>query len=368
MTPACSARVSLRVERALAYNGTARSEITMVDSPVSAAIAALPKVELHLHLETSLRLRRLLEREADPPAMEATHLIADPSRFSGYDRLRRLRYAGRAGRIGDPAYTRANIAAITAELITEAAAQLIRHAEVRVGGRRGFDLLGVRGMLEAMAEGAASVRHLGVGYGAIITLVRERGPEEAERIVSEAVACRDCHVVGVDLAGDEQNYPPALFASAIDRARDAGLGITVHAGEFTGPAGIWTSVYQLGATRLGHGISAVDDLRLLDRLRDRRVTLELCPTSNIRLGLASSLAKHPLGPFMRAGVAVTINSDDPILLGTTLSRELEAVAVTYALSHEAILGLQIAAAQAAFLPSDRRAALAKAVRTAALIS
>lgn len=340
----------------------------MADSSVAAAIAAIPKVELHLHLETSLRLRRLLEREGATPAMEAPHLVADPSRFSGYDRLRRLRYAGRAGRIGDAAYTRARIAAITAELMTEAAAQSIRHAEVRVGGRRGFEVLGIRGMLEAMAEGAASVRHLGVGYGAIITLVRERGPQEAERIVSEAVACRECRVVGVDLAGDEQNYPPALFATAVGRARDAGLGLTVHAGEFAGPAAIWTSVYQLGATRIGHGIRAVDDPRLLNRLRDRRVTLELCPTSNVRLGLTPSLAKHPLGAFLRAGVAVTINSDDPILLGTTLSRELEAVARAHALGPEDIVGLQVAAAEAAFLPPGRRAALAQAVRTAALIS
>lgn len=340
----------------------------MVDASLSAAIAAMPKVEIHVHLETSLRLRRLLERDASPRPLGAAHLIADPSRFSGYDRLRRLRYAGRASRIGDEAYTRDNIAAITAELITEAAAQSIRHTEVRVGGRRGFDLLGVRGMLEAMAEGAASVQRLGVGYGAIITLVRERGPEEAERIVREAVACRDCHVVGVDLAGDEQNYPPALFASAINLARDAGLGITVHAGEFTGPAGIWTAIYQLGATRIGHGITAVQDPRLLDRLREARVTLELCPTSNIRLGLVPSLAKHPVGELVRAGVAVTINSDDPILLGTTLSAELEGVARAHALGKDAILGFEIAAAHAAFLPAQAREALAHAVRTAALIS
>lgn len=340
----------------------------MADSTLAAAIAATPKVELHLHLETSLRLRRLLERERGPSPLEAPHLVADPSRFSGYDRLRRLRYAGRAGRIADAAYTRANVARITAELLTEAAAQSIRHAEVRVGGRRAFDLLGIRGMLEAMAEGAESVRHLGVGYAAIITLVRERGPEVAERIVSEAAACLDCRVVGIDLAGDEQNYPPALFASAIGKARDAGLGITVHAGEFTGPAGIWTAVFQLGASRIGHGLSAADDPRLLDRLRERGITLEICPTSNVRLGLVPSLARHPLGAFLRAGIAVTINSDDPILLATTLSRELEAVAGAHALRQEDLFALQVAAARAAFLPLDRRAGLEQAVRKAALIS
>jgi adenosine deaminase len=346
---------------------TPRPEPLVVDTASAALINSIPKIELHLHLETSLRLRRLSERRGDdPPALEQPHLVADPSLFSGYDRLRRLRYAGRAGRVSDVLYTRANIAAITAELIAEAAAESVRHVEVRVGGRRGFTILGVRGMLEAMAEGAASVGHLGIGYGAIVTVVRERGPGEAEEIVRAAVASRDCRVIGLDLAGDEENYPPVLFAAAAGIARDAGLGVTVHAGEFTGPAGIWTAVYQLGATRIGHGIRAAEDPRLLDRFRERGVTLELCPTSNVRLGLVPSLLQHPLRTFLAQGVAVTINSDDPVLLGTTLSRELAAVARVHRLGPDAIVELLAAAARAAFLPAPARAALEQEVRSAPL--
>ncbi|MDR7486273.1 MAG: adenosine deaminase [Armatimonadota bacterium] len=341
----------------------------MVDSIPSSFIDGLPKVELHLHLETSLRLRRLLERggQSGPPPGQA-HLVADPSLFSGYDRLRRLRYAGRATRIADGAYSRANIAAITAELLTEVAAQGVRHVEIRVGGRRGFALLGVRGMLEAMAEGAASVAHLGLSWGFIITLVRERGPEEADRLVAEAAACRDCGVVGVDLAGDEENYPPALYAAAIGRARDAGLGITVHAGEFAGPAGIWSAVYHLGATRIGHGIRAVEDPHLLDRLRTRGVTLELCPTSNVRLGLVPGLTAHPIKALLAAGVPVTVNSDDPLLLGTTLTRELSAVARAHRLAPGGVVELLAAAARAAFLPAEARAALEGQIRAALLLA
>lgn len=339
----------------------------MTDLSSSSLIDGLPKVELHLHLETSLRLRSLLERRGPgSPLEEEAHLVADPYLFAGYDRLRRLRYASRAWRIADAAYSRANIAAITAELITEEAAQSVRHAEVRVGGRRGFSLLGVRGFLEAMAEGAASVGHLGVSYGAIMTLVRERGPTEAERLVTEAVACRDCHVVGVDLAGDEENYPPAMFAAAMARARDAGLGVTVHAGEFTGPTSIWTAVYHLGATRIGHGIRAVEDPGLLDRLRERGVTLEICPTSNVRLGLVPGLAAHPLRALLEAGVQVTVNSDDPVLLGTNLSMEMAAVSRAMDLGPDALVGLLTAAARAAFLPAAGRAALEKQIRAAPL--
>lgn len=347
------------------YNGNA-PEVCVGAASSADTIASIPKVELHVHLETSLRLWRLSQRRGqDAGPLEEAPLVADPALFAGYDRLRRLRYAGRAGRIPDALYTPANIAAITAELVAEVAAQSGCYLEVRVGGRRGFSLLGVRGMLEAMAEGADSVRHLGAGYGVIITVVRERGPEEAERLVTDAVACRDCGVVGIDLAGDEENYPPGLFTRAIARARDAGLGITVHAGEFAGPAGVWMAIYQLGASRIGHGIRAVDDAPLLALLRERDITLELCPTSNVRLGLVPSLAQHPIRRLLDAGVAVTVNSDDPILLGTTLTRELAAVARAHKLSHETLVDLQASAARAAFLPAQGREYLERRVRSSA---
>lgn len=295
----------------------------------------------------------------DPP-LEEPHLVADPQAFTGYDRLRRMRYASRTGRIPDALYTRENITLIAAEVLAAAAAQNIRYLEMRVGGRRGFSILGVRPMLEAMAEAAARAAPQ-IQAGFIVTVVRERGPEEAEQIVRRAVACRDCGVVGIDLAGDEANYPPAMFVRAVDRAREAGLGITVHAGEFTGPASIWTSIYQLGAQRIGHGIRAVEDPELLAYLREHRVTLELCPTSNLRLGLVTSLAEHPMRTLLKAGVPVTVNSDDPVLLGTDLTRELAAVQSALGLSMETVTALMRNAARAAFLPPQRRAALEEEV-------
>ncbi|MDI6771113.1 MAG: adenosine deaminase [bacterium] len=335
----------------------------MVDATELSYIIALPKVELHVHLETSLRLRRLLQRrDPDHPLIGQVHLISDPSRFAGYDRLRRLRYAERANRLPDSAYTRANIAAITAELVAEAPGQSVRHIEVRVGGQRAFSVLGVRGMLEAMAEGSGEARRLGLSYGTIVTVIRERGPEEADRIIAEAVAASDCAVVGVDLAGDEENYPAGLFSAPIARARDAGLGITVHAGEFAGPAGVWAAVYQLGASRIGHGIRAIEDPALLERLCERGVALEICPTSNVRLGLVSAMSTHPVGTFLKQGVPVTINSDDPMLLGTTLSRELACITRAHRLSREILVNLQVTAARAAFLPAKKRESLERTIR------
>ncbi|HEV8339893.1 MAG TPA: adenosine deaminase [bacterium] len=332
------------------------------------SLQAIPKVELHLHLETSLRLRRLSE-EAYPdrsPFSGDPHLIAAPGAFTGYDRLRRLRYAGRAGRIPDNVYTKENITHITADLLAAAAAQNVRYVEVRVGGRRGFTALGVRGMLEAMAQAADEAeQRLGIRSGILVTLVRERGPEEAEAIVTEAAACRDLRVVGIDLAGDEANYPPAMFMRAVDKARSAGLGITVHAGEFTGPTSIWIAIHQLGAQRIGHGIRAVEKPELLAYLKERKVVLEICPSSNIRLGLATSLGDHPLRVLLAAGVPVTVNSDDPMLLETDLTRELTAVQQALQLSMEAVTGLMRQAARAAFLPAVDRQALEREVTPAA---
>ena len=139
------------------------------------------------------------------------------------------------------------------------------------------------------------------------------------------------------------------------------MGITAHAGEFAGPSSVWTAIYQLGARRIGHGIRAVEDPTLLEYLREHGITLEICPTSNVRLGLAPSLAAHPLRKLLDAGVPVTINSDDPLLLDTDLSREMEHVARALELTIDQLTDMMAAAARAAFLPESDRAALEQAV-------
>jgi len=326
------------------------------------SIRQIPKIELHLHLETSLRLRRLAERQAAGSSASNPSLIADPAKFAGYDRLRRIRYASRAGRVADALYAPDNIEEITYELLSEAAAQRLKYVEVRVGGRRGFQLLGARRMLEAMARARLRAEDaLGIRSRFIVTVVRERGPEEAGQRVREALACHDCGVVGVDLAGDEENYPPTLFARPLALARDGGLGITAHAGEFAGPSSIWTAIYQLGAQRIGHGIRAIEDRRLLEHLRERGVTLEICPTSNLRLGLIPSMGAHPLRRLLEHGVPVTINSDDPMLLATDISKEIESVARALSLADGQITDFMAAAARAAFLPERERATLERTV-------
>ncbi len=326
------------------------------------ALRELPKVELHVHLETSLRLRRLAQA-LHAPSLAEPYLVSDPQRYLGYDRLRRLRYLGRTGKVPDRLYTYRNIAQVTYELLREAAEENIRYLEIRVGGRRGFALLGVRGMLEAMAEGRKRAEaEFGVRSGILVTVVRERGPEQATELAEMAASCTDCGVVGLDIAGDEENFPPALFVRACDVAREAGLGITVHAGEFSGPSSVWTAIYQLGATRIGHGLRAVEDPELMAYLRENHITLELCPTSNLRLGLVGSWREHPLRVLYDAGVRVTINSDDPLLLGTNLTCEMYRACRELGFTLEDVRTMTRYAAEAAF---DRKAALSALAVSAA---
>lgn len=319
------------------------------------AVRELPKAELHVHLETSLRLRHLAQAQ-QAPSLAEPYLVSDPQRYVGYDRLRRLRYLGRAGKVPDRVYTHGNVAQVAYELLREAAAENVRYVEIRVGGRRGFALLGVRGMLEAIAEGRARAEaEFGVGSGTVVTLVRERGPEHAAEVAEIAASCVDCGVVGLDVAGDEENFPPALFVRACEVAREAGLGITVHAGEFSGPASVWTAIYQLGATRIGHGFRAVEDPELVAYLREHRIALEICPTSNLRLGLVGSWREHPLRALYDAGVRVTINSDDPLLLRTNLTAEMYTACRELGFTLDDLRTMTRYAVEAAF---DRKAALA----------
>jgi adenosine deaminase len=324
------------------------------------AVHALPKAELHVHLETSLRLRRLAE-ELHAPSLTEPYLVSDPKRHFGYDRLRRLRYLGRAGKVPDSLYTHRNVARITYELLREAAEDHVRYVEIRVGGRRGFALLGIRGMLEAMAEGRARAEEeFGIRCGFLVSLVRERGPEHALEVAEIAASCAECGVVGLDLAGDEENFPPALFARACEVAREAGLGITVHAGEFSGPASVWTAIYQLGATRIGHGFRAVEDPELVAYLRDHGITLEICLTSNVRLGLVPSWKGHPVRALFHAGVRVTLNSDDPLLLQTNLTSEMYLAARELGFSLDELRTMLRYAAEGAFDPRAATEALAVA--------
>lgn len=225
----------------------------------------------------------------------------------------------------------------TPDALRRAARELVEdwHADGVVHGEARFapQLHGLQGMtldeaVSAVAAGLADGRAAtGVRTALLLCCLRHQTPEESLAVAETAVRRRDV-VSGLDLAGDERLFPGAPHRPAFDAAHAAGLPCTVHAGEAAGAASVWEALDVLGARRIGHGVRCAEDDALLDRLRRDRITLEMCPISNVQTGAASGLAAHPAPRLLADGLAVTIGTDARTTSATTLEREFAALRET----------------------------------------
>jgi adenosine deaminase len=194
----------------------------------------------------------------------------------------------------------------------------------------------------------------------IVILSRHYGVEACQIELRAAVANRERGVVGIDLAGVETNFPGSLFVSHFDQARAAGLRLTAHAGEWSGAQSVWQAVRELGVERLGHAIGAMNDAALVDLIAERQIGIEMCPTSNIQFSAVPTISSHPLPGWLRRGVRVTVNTDDPGISGIDLPHEYRVVHDQMGLSNEEMRRLQANGVDAAFLtPQERQALWAK---------
>jgi adenosine deaminase len=308
-----------------------------METPVSGVterrdLSALPKAHLHLHLIGSMRPRTLADLarrngERLPPELSAlTCRVASPS--TSYRGVRPTEADVRGFARFDAFYVAAkrqirgldDLVRLVFELAADEAAAGSRWVEVTANPALYHGRLGPEeAVLEALIDaGVAATAATGVGVGWVISADR-RFPDDALALAKLGVRYREHGVVGFGLANDEAANPSAAFAPAFDIARDGGLLAVPHAGELTDAGDVWQAVERLGATRIGHGIRAVDDRRLLERLVDRDVCLEVCPASNVALGAIDHLADHPLPRLRAAGCAVTLAADDPLLFGAGLT-------------------------------------------------
>jgi len=207
----------------------------------------------------------------------------------------------------------------------------------------------VAGIEEGRAKTGLPVKLIGI-------LSRTFGPE-ACRIELEALLAQRPHITALDLAGDEKNWPAELFVEHFKRGRDAGWEITVHAGEAGGAASIWSALRELGATRIGHGIRAIDDPALLDHLAEHRIGLEINLTSNVQTNTVPSFLAHPMKQFLSHGLRATINTDDPVISGIDLRHEYAVAAPAAGLSPAEIRLAQQHALSIAFLTPEEKARL-----------
>jgi len=216
-----------------------------------------------------------------------------------------------------------------------------------------------QGVVEAVVDGVASgSRESGLPASLIGILSRTYGPESAWNELSALLSQKD-RLAGLDLAGDEANFPGEIFVAHIRRGREAGWGITIHAGESAGPESIWQAVRELGARRLGHAVHAIQDPALMDYLAEKGTGIEANLTSNVQTSTVADYQSHPLRHFLERGMRGTINTDDPGVSGIDLRYEYEVAAPAAGLTREQIRQAQRNALEVAFLEEEEREALRK---------
>ena len=283
-----------------------------------------PKIELHVHLEGAIRPRTLLElaqrNRLSLPA-ETEQGLAELYRFRDFAHFIEvwilttnvLRHA-------------ADFQQITVEYAKEAAAHGAVYVEAIFSPIertwRGVDWDEI---FAGYCDGAQEATELhGIEVRLTPDITRASSVEDAELAVDYAMKYRERGVIAIGLGGEEALYPPEQFASAFARAREGGLASVPHAGEVAGPASIRGALDALGADRIRHGIRALDDPELVAELAERRIVLDVCPTSNVRTGVVPTLEDHPLPLLVEAGVLCSVSTDDPAMFDTDLTREYEA--------------------------------------------
>lgn len=217
-------------------------------------------------------------------------------------------------------------------------------------------------VVEACIDGIrAAERDTGVRTRVIGILSRTYGADTAMRELGALLAHRD-GLVAIDLAGDEAGFPPPLFTEHFRRVRDAGLHVTIHAGEADGPEGIWAAIRDLGAERLGHGFRAIEDPALVEHLAEQGIGLECCPTSNLHISAVRDYASHPIKALADRGVRFCLNTDDPGISNITIAHEYEVAAPAIGLNEAQIMQSQRDALDMAFISDEEKAALRAASR------
>ncbi len=334
-----------------------RRERVLMSAPSAESIVALPKVDLHCHLDGAVRTGTILETARDAgiplPADDVDglrpHVQVSPDCRSLDDFLHGFEVFYPV--LAVPGIMRR----VAREFVHDVHADGVVHVEARfcpqlqAGPEQTAEQV-LDDILVGLAEGAAAT---GVGWGAIVCAYRPFTVEQNEHMVDLALAARDRGVVAVDLAGPE-NLPGAPFAAALARAKAGGLRLTVHAGEAAGPESVREAVEVLGAERLGHGVALARDDALVADVRARGLPLECCLTSNLQTAAVADLAQHPFERLRQAGLHVTLNTDDPAVSGITLSDDYALAARTWGLGLDELRELSRAAARAAFVDDAAR--------------
>ncbi len=318
----------------------------------------LPKVELHLHLEGAAP-PAFIRGLAKEKHIDIAGIFDEGGGYAIRDFWHFLKvYEAATSTLQRPEdYHR-----LTRAVLEESAASGVIYCETFLspdfcGGR---EVGAWREYLQAIREAAeAAERDLGIVLRGIVTCIRHFGPDKARQTARCAAETAGDWLVGFGLAGDEKVGKPKDFRYAFDVAREAGLRLTAHAGEWGGPDSVRDAIDDLDVERIGHGVRAIEDLALVDRIAEQGIVLETCPGSNIALGIYPGWRQHPIAELHRRSVKVTVSTDDPPYFHTTMAREYDRLAEAFEWDEAELRKITRTAAEAAFCARETRENLLK---------
>ncbi len=323
----------------------------MALSAPSSFLRSLPKAELHLHLEGSVEPATLLElrlrhdmADANLASCEALYRYQD---FQGF--LMAFKAVTEHLRVAE------DYELITYRLMERLQAENVLHAEVFVSvGVCLWRSQDFAALFEGMERGRErGARDFGVSLLWIFDAVRHFGAEPAQRVAELAVEYQHRNVIAFGIGGDESRGAPELFRDVYAYAASHGLHLTAHAGETTSPESIWGAL-NLGAERIGHGLTAAQDTELLEELAQRQIPVEICVTSNVLTGACPRLEDHPVRQYFDHGLMLTLNTDDPAMFRTSLCREYAIAQKTFGFTEEQLRELARNSFEASFLDAERK--------------
>jgi len=349
--------------------------LSLTKKPTPEQVQRVPKAVIHDHLDGGLRPETLIDiAEQIGYDKLPTH---DPVKLADWfeescSSGTLVRYLETFDHTIAVMQAEENIIRVAREAAIDLARDNVVYAEVRgapeLFTREGLTLDQVieattegyrQGMAEAKAEGKI------IRVEQILCALRQNN--EADEVAKKVVKYRDQHVVGFDIAGPEDGFPPTLQQEAFDYLRQANAHFTIHAGEAYGLPSIWQAIQMCGAERLGHGVRIMDDIDmsgatpklglLASYVRDRRIPLEICPTSNLQTGAAKNFASHPIGALEKLRFRVTINTDNRLMSRTSMTNEMQQAVVAFDWTFQDLQRVTINALKSAFIPFEERLAI-----------
>ncbi len=323
-------------------------------------IHRLPKTDLHVHLDGSLRPSTLLELSREDHVELPFRTPDEVETYMQETAARDLKtYLSVFDLLLSVLQTPEALRRVSYELAEDAARENVRYMEVRFSpilhDRKGLPWARViRAVLDGLRE--AEDRYV-IRTGVILCGIRTMTPEMSLQLADTTVSFKDNGVVGFDLAGEERDYPAKHHREAFYRIRNQNISGTVHAGEGFGPPSIHQALHYCGAHRIGHGTLLWKDRDLMNFVNDHRIPLEMCLTSNVQSGAATSIREHPFGIYFDAGLRVTLNTDNRLVSNTTMTHELDLACRNFGLSVYDLRGILINGFKSAFLPYKEKVVL-----------